>query len=115
MAACTAFTVERLMSLGWKMPKISTNYKAKRAAAQKPDWDIRTDEHVAPVVPPYPAHWIKGQLLNVRNNGSNYIVTPLEEEFDPHHPELAKFFDNSFDAQAFVSEWYNRDAHDPRA
>lgn len=124
-------------------PRLNTNYKARRAAAKpegatqcpqcEPGWlvyVIQVDENQCakcgykeyadapgkPVEPPpYPAHWIKGQLLNVRNNGSTFILTPLEEEFDPRHPERAKFFDNSFDCQQFVSGWYARDAADPRA
>ena len=84
-----------------------------------PKCDHREDVTEAPEKPPEPPycppHWIKGQLLNVRHNGSTYVVTLLEEEFDPYHPERAKFFDNSFDAQMFVSNWYNRQSHDPRA
>ena len=95
------------------MSRPSTNYKARRAA--KPDWSIRTDEHAAPVAPEHPEHWIRGQLLNVRQNGTGYIVTTLEEVFDPHFPERAKFFDSSYEAQEFISKWYAQDSHDPRA
>lgn len=92
------------------MPHPSTNYKTRRraqAVAQTP---------VEPTEPlPYPAHWVKGQLLNVRNNGSTFILTLIAEEFDPQYPERAKFFDNSFDCQTFISNWYSRDTADPRA
>jgi hypothetical protein len=126
--------------------KISTNYKARRAA-QKPggvvdcpkcpagwlQYLIATDEEACPkcgyrqavpaddppaqpaAAPEYPAHWVRGQLLNVRHNGTTWILTLLEEEFDPHYPERAKFFDNGFDAQQFVSAWYARETSDPRA
>ena len=102
------------------MANQSTNYKKLRARLITPvPYPPKADAPEPPqtiVEPlPYPAHWIKGQLLNVRHNGSTYIVTVLEEEFDPHNPERAKFFDNSYDAQAFVSDWYNRDSPDPRA
>lgn len=65
--------------------------------------------------PPVPNGWIKGQLLNVRNNGSEYVVTILGEEFDPRYPERALKFDSSFSCQAFISKWYARECHDPRA
>ncbi len=63
----------------------------------------------------YPEFWTKGQLLNNRKNGDAYIVTALGEEFDPQHPERSMHFSSSFDCQAFISWWYNRDSHDPRA
>ncbi len=63
----------------------------------------------------YPAFWLKGQLLNNRKNGDSYVVTILGEELDPDHPERALFFTNSFDCQGFISWWYDRTSHDPRA
>ena len=62
-----------------------------------------------------PAFWVKGQLLNVRNNGAEYVVTLLGEEFDPRHPERALRFPNSARCQDFVSHWYAREHSDPRA
>lgn len=68
-----------------------------------------------PKEPEYPASWSKGQLLNVRNVGSHYNVTLLGEEFDPRHPERCKQFPSSWECQDFVSWWYARESHDPRA
>jgi len=50
--------------------------------------------------------WIKGQLLNVRNMGSHYNVTRLEEDFDARHPERSLQFTNLGECQNFVSKWY---------
>lgn len=50
--------------------------------------------------------WVKGQLLNVRNMGSHYNVTPLGEEYDSRHPERSLQFTNPGEAQDFVSRWY---------
>lgn len=54
----------------------------------------------------YPAHWLPGQLLDLKRytNGS-YRATLLGEEYDP---ELANAidFDSSRAAQEFVSWWY---------
>lgn len=66
--------------------------------------------HVEP-----PADWVKGQLLNVRHGGPGYRVTVLGEEFDPRYPERCLEFSSSFDCQQFVSSWYSRQSHDPRA
>ncbi len=63
----------------------------------------------------YPSEWIKGQLLNNRKNGDGYIVTLLGEEFDRDHPERALIFGNSYDCQEFISWWYQKENHDPRA
>lgn len=62
-----------------------------------------------------PEGWIKGQLLNVRNSGGEYVVTVLGEEFDPRYQMRALKFGNSFDCQTFISKWYSREHHDPRA
>lgn len=53
------------------------------------------------------AGWYKGQLLNVRNAGSQYNVTLLGEEYDPRRPERCLQFTNINDAQTFVSMWYS--------
>jgi len=70
-----------------------------------------------PTEPPIavPPSWTKGQLLNVRNAGEHYVITLLGEEFDPRYPERALKFTNSALCQNFVSNWYARENHDPRA
>ena len=55
----------------------------------------------------YPKCWLRGQLLNVRNNGGYYTVTLLEEEFDPERPERAMVFTDNIEAQNFISHWYS--------
>lgn len=62
-----------------------------------------------------PEHWSPGALLNVRNAGADYIVTLYPEEYDPVHPERAMRFPNPARCQDFVSKWYARQSHDPRA
>lgn len=62
---------------------------------------------------PWPSDWVKGQLLNVRNTGGKYCVTLLGEELDPRHPERALHFENSYEAQHFISWWYGRDGSNP--
>jgi len=63
-------------------------------------------------VPPF---WTKGQLLNVRNADEYYAVTLYPEEADPRHPERELRFTNTALSQNFVSAWYSRENHDPRA
>jgi hypothetical protein len=60
-----------------------------------------------------PANWIKGQLLDLHrfadgHGGYTYTATLLGEEPDQN---LANFmnFDCSQDAQAFISNWYQRE------
>lgn len=62
-----------------------------------------------------PEGWVKGQLLNVRHAGPGYRVTLLGEEFDPRYPDRCLEFSNGFECQQFVSNWYARQSHDPRA
>lgn len=69
--------------------------------------------HPADALPP--SYWQKGALLNVRNYGSEYIVTLWPEEFDQRHPENSLHFTNPARCQDFVSKWYGRQSHDPRA
>ncbi|HWW30331.1 MAG TPA: hypothetical protein VNY80_09975 [Steroidobacteraceae bacterium] len=76
---------------------------------------IRIEEPAAPVVPP---SWTKGQLLNVRNRGEFYVVTLLGEEDEPPlkpAPSGALRFTNTPLCQDFISRWYARESHDPRA
>ena len=68
-----------------------------------------------PDAPLPPADWSKGALLNVRVAGAEYVVTLYPEEFDPQHPERALRFGNPALCQDFVSRWYARQHHDPRA
>ncbi len=72
-------------------------------------------ESIEPEPPSVPPSWTKGQLLNVRNAGECYVITLLGEEFDPRHPERALKFTNPALCQNFVSSWYARENHDPRA
>ena len=62
-----------------------------------------------------PADWRKGQLLNVRNRGDYYVVTLLPEEYDAQREDRCMKFTNLGECQAFVSAWYARESHDPRA
>lgn len=62
-----------------------------------------------------PADWRKGALLNVRNHGAEYIVTLHPAEYDPRHEDQCMKFTNVGECQAFVSAWYARESHDPRA
>ncbi len=68
-----------------------------------------------PPRPTPPADWRKGALLNVRVAGADYVVTLYPEEFDPERPERALRFPNPARCQDFVSAWYAREHHDPRA
>lgn len=62
-----------------------------------------------------PPDWRKGALLNVRNYGDAYIITLYPEEFSDERPERALRFTNPGLCQDFVSNWYARESHDPRA
>lgn len=62
-----------------------------------------------------PADWRPGMLLNVRNTGADYTITLWPEEADPRKPERALHFTNLGECQNFVSTWYARQSHDPRA
>ena len=62
-----------------------------------------------------PEHWHKGLLLNVRNFGAFYAVTSLDEEYDTRYPERAMTFTHAVELQNFISDWYSRSNHDPRA
>lgn len=62
-----------------------------------------------------PADWRKGALLNVRNHGAEYIVTLHPLEYDPRHDDQCMKFTNVGECQSFVSSWYQRESHDPRA
>jgi len=55
-----------------------------------------------------PEDWNLGALLNVRNNGAEYLVSLYPEEYDPRRPERTLRFSNSADCQNFVSAWYAR-------
>lgn len=62
-----------------------------------------------------PADWRKGAMINVRNMGSEVVITLWPEEARPEHPERALRFTNFGEAQSFVSAWYASEHHDPRA
>lgn len=70
---------------------------------------------VEPDAPAPPPDWILGSLLNVRCTGPDYAVTLFPEEYDPRKPERTLRFTNSALCQGFVSAWYSRTYHDPRA
>lgn len=55
-----------------------------------------------------PEDWNIGALLNVRNNGAEYLVSLYPEEYDYRKPERTLRFANSADCQNFVSAWYAR-------
>lgn len=79
--------------------------------------EVDTSDFIAAadVGPLVPTHWPYGCLLNVRNTGADYVVTILGEEYDPRHPERAIRFSHQGRLQDFVSRWYARQHHDPRA
>ncbi len=88
------------------------------AMAPDPPIELTSDPIIALAEPKHvevPPTWTKGQLLNVRNAGEHYVITLLGEEFDPRHPERALKFSNPALCQNFVSAWYSRENHDPRA
>lgn len=88
----------------------------KRVAFEEPSPSAASlGEDIAPVAPEVPAHWGRGALLNVRNTGADYVVTLHPEEYDPRSPEKAMRFLNPAELQNFVSNWYMRQSHDPRA
>lgn len=62
-----------------------------------------------------PSGWHKGALLNVRNHGAEYVITLWPEEYDVEHEERCIKFTNLGLCQDFVSRWYARESHDPRA
>ena len=75
----------------------------------KCDFSSQTGKDEPKALYPHPEFWIKGQLLNVRRSGDNFMLTVLGEEFDPRHLERALVFDNAYDCQQFVSWWYQRE------
>lgn len=62
-----------------------------------------------------PADWRKGALLNVRNHGEHYVITLWPEEYSAECGERCIKFTNLGECQNFVSDWYSRQTHDPRA
>lgn len=68
-----------------------------------------------PSFPQYPCDWRKGALLNVRNYGERYIITLYPEEYDPQRPDRSISYTNVGECQQFISDWYARESHDPRA
>jgi len=84
-----------------------------RKVAAPPEPEQEYD--IVPEHPAVPEGWVVGQLLNVRATGSGYNVTLMPEEYDPRYPERAMVFTNYGQCQDFVSKWYARIWHDPRA
>ncbi len=62
-----------------------------------------------------PSGWHIGALLNVRNYGSEYIITLWPEELSQEQKGRAISFTNPSKCQDFVSKWYARDSHNPLA
>ncbi len=84
-----------------------------RRVADAIDAEVLRD--VGAAEPQPPSFWGRGALLNVRTTGGDYIVTLYPEEYDPRSPERAMRFANPALCQNFVSQWYSRQSHDPRA
>lgn len=62
--------------------------------------------HAQDKVTAYPAHWIVGQLLDLKRfSDGTYRATLLGEEWNPER-DNAVTFANAQDAQFFVSAWY---------
>jgi hypothetical protein len=59
--------------------------------------------------PPYPTHWVQGQLLDLRKfTDGSARATLLGEEYDPI-TDNAVHFDSLYAAQQFISTWYARE------
>ena len=91
-----------------------TNNAPMREVAEAIDAQL-VEDLKEPEPPQYPPDWHVGQLLNVRNTGPDYTITLWPEEADPRKPERALHFTNPGECQNFVSRWYRRQSHDPRA
>ena len=72
-------------------------------------------EDEAPAAVKVPEDWSLGALLKVRMTGAGATVTLYPEEASWEHPERAIQFTNIGILQDFVSRWYARQHHDPRA
>lgn len=89
---------------------------AVAAIVQAAPDDVVAEEYAAePTELSLPRGWAKGAHLNVRNTGTEYRVTLFPEEFDPTQPERCLRFTNTAECQNWVSMWYSRESHDPRA
>jgi hypothetical protein len=86
-----------------------------RKVTGQPEPVIEIEEPVLRAPDQPPADWRKGALLNVRNHGAEYIVTLHPAEYDPRHEDQCMKFTNVGECQGFVSAWYARESHDPRA
>jgi len=89
-----------------KQKTIHLPRKRQQAIEPEPIKEIET----AQAEPVLPDDWTKGALLNVRNHGSEYIVTLYPEEYDFRAPERALHFTNPARCQDFVSNWYARES-----
>ena len=57
----------------------------------------------------YPEHWIPGQLLDLKRfSDGSFRATLLGEEFKPELANAVEFA-SGYDAQQFVSHWYQRE------
>ncbi len=103
-----------------KYPKIEAHFEANPESIPPDVASAMVSAMIAPesdITKPLecPADWCPGMLLNVRNTGPDYTITLWPEEADPRHPDRALHFTNPADCQNFVSAWYSRQSHDPRA
>lgn len=95
-----------------KNPLIASEPVIAAVIEPEPATEIASIEAETPQVP---ADWHVGMLLNVRPTGEGWNITLFPEEYDPRHPERTLQFTNYGKCQDFVSTWYARQAHDPRA
>lgn len=98
------------------MARIKPAFKRHQPPAVVPDDVGVIDEaDLLPDMPLVPHDWILGQLLNVRATGYGWNITLYPDEFDARYPERAMVFTHYGQCQDFISKWYARQYHDPRA
>lgn len=56
----------------------------------------------------YPSEWVKGQLLDLKRYSDGTFTAVLLGEDPAYRPKVE--FPSAFEAQAFTSEWYQREA-----
>jgi hypothetical protein len=92
---------------GWYQYFIALDaHRCVKCGHTKPVTEQAAPEHTERFT--WPESWTKGQLLNIRRGGDDFVVTLLNEEYDPEHPERSLRFANPFDCQEFISFWYDR-------
>ena len=102
--------------MGWPKGKPRGAQHVTPAPTAQPEMENSSNVHVGGTdAPTIPADWHPGMLLNVRNSGDALTITLYPEEFDYRKPERALRFTNFGEGQDFISRWYARQHHDPRA